>query len=743
MTILFLEDWKKYPGAIIDTDTKNESFVRLSLLYREMGIENHAFILSLHNPLLKGVDPFDPNLTREQILMISVEAKRNFWYYIREIARAPAISGGGGANYVRANRGNIALYWLFLNHITVVLEQIRQTGKSFSVDQLMVWLMEIRCENTEINLLTKDDTLRSENLGRLKNIETELPWYLRMRKKTDIFNTEMFMVSRLSNKYKAHLPNKSPKQALLAARGLTSGIFQIDEAAYIYNIEIIVPSALGAGGAAKDEARRKNEPYGTIFTTTAGKKDDKDGSYMYRFISNSMVCNEKLYDSKNLEHLETVIKSNTPKGQVRVYCRYNHNQLGYTDEWLKRKIQDAEADDDLTGSIDRDFFGIWTSGTISSPLPTDITEIIRRSQVFDFYAEMLPSYDYVMRWYIPGDTITHRMNSGFQVLSIDTSDAVGRDDIGLHLRDGETGETLAVGNINETNLIRFSEWLVECIVKYTNMLVIIERKSSGVAILDLLILKLVSRNIDPFKRLYNRIVSEQDQYVEQFKQINRPMYSRSQDVYDKYRKYFGFATSGSGATSRTLLYSVTLLASCKNTGHLIKDKTLIDQLLGLEIKNGRVDHPEGEKDDLCIAFLLSYWFLTQTRHLEYYGIDARRIMQNNTAYQTHNGQDDIYFKQEQQLLRLEIEKLVEEIKLERDPYISMRLENKLIMLSNKLVLSDGEMFSVDQVIKQIQDDKRLNNTMNSYQGYNRPGSGGFNSIPRMPTVGYSDRPFGR
>jgi len=742
MTILFQKDWEKYPNAIIDTDTKNESFLRLSLLYREMGIQNHTFILSLHNPLLKGVDPFDPNLTHEQMLMISVEAKRNFWYYIREVARAPSISGGGDASYVRGNRGNIALYWLFMNHITVILEQIRQTGKSFSTDQLMIWFMEIRCENTEINLITKDDTLRAKNLARLKSIELELPWYLRTRKRTDILNTEEFHVSRLNNRYRGHLPSKSPKQALLAGRGLTSGITQFDETAYIYNLEIIVPSALAAGGAAKDEARLKNEPYGTIFTTTAGKKDDKDGAFMYRFLSNAMVWSEKLYDTNNLDHLESVIKSNTPRGQIRVYCAFNHQQLGYTDEWLMRKIQEAEADGDLTGNIDRDFFGKWTSGSISSPLPVELSDAIRKSQINEFYNEMTIPYDYIMRWYIDSNTIASRMNSGFQTLGIDTSDAVGRDDIALHLRDVMTGETLAAGNINETNLIRFSKWLVEYIIKYPNMLVIIERKSSGVAILDLLILELLSKNIDPFKRLYNRVVSECDQFKDQFKEINRPMYSRDNAIYDKYRKYFGFATSGTGATSRSLLYSATLLSSTKNTGHLIRDKKLIDQLLGLEIKNGRVDHPDGEQDDLCIAYLLSYWVITQTRNLEFYGIDARRILQNNTTYQNKDPNSDPYFREEQQLLRTEIEKLVEDIKSERDPFISQRLENKLISLSQKLVLVEGEVFSVDQLIKQLQDEKKLSNSMNSYQRQNHAG-GGFNSVRQMPVTGYHDRPFGR
>ena len=50
--ILFYDDWRKYPGAIIDDQTSNESFIRLATIYRDMGIKNHAFPLVLLNPEL-------------------------------------------------------------------------------------------------------------------------------------------------------------------------------------------------------------------------------------------------------------------------------------------------------------------------------------------------------------------------------------------------------------------------------------------------------------------------------------------------------------------------------------------------------------------------------------------------------------------------------------------------------------------------------------------------------------------
>ena len=73
--ILFLEDYKNYPNLIIDTQTTNQSFLRLAGLYKSMGVKNHAFILALHDPTLQGIDPFDPNLSDEYRLAITAIIK--------------------------------------------------------------------------------------------------------------------------------------------------------------------------------------------------------------------------------------------------------------------------------------------------------------------------------------------------------------------------------------------------------------------------------------------------------------------------------------------------------------------------------------------------------------------------------------------------------------------------------------------------------------------------------------------
>ena len=153
--ILFLQDWKRFPTVIMDDKSSNESAVKLALKLRSIGIKNYGFFLALHDPRLQGVDPYAEDLTPEQMVMIGLECRKNPWYFFREIARAPAIAGTEPSR-VEFNRANVSLWWSFFNHVTYVLIQPRQTGKSFCTDLLMTELYGFYCTSTQINLLTKD-----------------------------------------------------------------------------------------------------------------------------------------------------------------------------------------------------------------------------------------------------------------------------------------------------------------------------------------------------------------------------------------------------------------------------------------------------------------------------------------------------------------------------------------------------------------------------------------------------------
>lgn len=246
--ILYKDDWvNKHPYAIIDYKTSNKSFLRLAGIYRKMGVENAEFMLALHNPLLQGVNPHSPDITQEQVMMVSQECTENPWYFIREVVRVPA-SGSPEPVMFRANRGNISLFWLFLNHITTMLIQPRQTGKSISTDILMMWVLQIGAVNVHANLLTKDDALRTNNVKRVKELMDILPRYLDLRSRKDTNNTEKVTIKRVDNIYTTAVGQASAKAALNLGRGMTIAINQIDEIAFVNNIDVTLPALLAAAG---------------------------------------------------------------------------------------------------------------------------------------------------------------------------------------------------------------------------------------------------------------------------------------------------------------------------------------------------------------------------------------------------------------------------------------------------------------------------------------------------------------
>lgn len=121
-TVRFLKDFMKYKAAP-DLETKNESFLRTAELFRLQGNKNYYFLLQLNNPLLKGIDPYDPDLTSEQMVMVTEECRTNFWYFLREVCKLkPRVK-------FKANRGNISFIWAYLNHLTTYMIMPRQQGK--------------------------------------------------------------------------------------------------------------------------------------------------------------------------------------------------------------------------------------------------------------------------------------------------------------------------------------------------------------------------------------------------------------------------------------------------------------------------------------------------------------------------------------------------------------------------------------------------------------------------------------
>lgn len=682
--IMFGNDWQRYPLARVDYTTTNESFLRYSALLKEMGVKNCLWPLSIMQPELIGVDPHSEVLSDAYKMKIGLECRYNIWYYLREVVRIPPVAGPNPIPY-KANRGNMAATWSFINNMDIALIQPRQTGKSVSTDCLMVWLLFLGTSNSRINMITKDDALRKANVERLKKIRDLLPGYLAARGRTDSDNQFEVTCKKWDNVYSTGVAQNSESSANNLGRGQTSPISHIDEGPFINFIGITLPAALAAGNAAREEARQHDRPHGNIFTTTAGKKDDRDGRYMYDMIHGGATWTEIYFDCVDKAAFHQMVAKNNPGRKILINATFSHRQLGYTDEWLYKTMAEANSYGD---AANRDFFNVWTSGTQSSPLTPQLNELIKNS-VRDVLYNYVSKELYVVRWYVDELSLRRMAETDQFVLGLDTSEAVGRDGIAGVILNTKDLSVVGAFNVNETNLIRFSNFLAEFLVRFKNVTLIPEKKSTGQMIVDALILKLPSLGEDPFRRIFNRIVENSNEKADLYKTICKPMGARTEQFYDETKGYFGFNTN---AETRALLYGPVLQNSAKDSGHLVKDKQLSEEIRGLVVKKGRIDHSASGHDDTVIAWLLAQWLVTMGRNLEHYGIDTSKLMSAVSKNNKVMSPEEIYQRSQVNAAKREIEEVYELLVSAKEAFVVARLEAKLEHLTRKL----DKMGSIDE-----------------------------------------------
>lgn len=694
--IRYMQDWGKHPSAIVDVQTTNTSFLEMAVKFRDNGVANWGMILALHNPELQGVDPYAEDLTVEQKILINNEARDNIWYFLREILYLPSSAGKEAIRY-RANRGNIAVAWLCMNNMDFIHTQPRQTGKSVGMDAINLWLMFLRLDNSEISLITKDNSLRVKNIERLKNMRDLLPGYMVVNDKTDKNNSEVITYNVKDNEFRTSVAQASEGGARKIGRGNTTPIFQIDEAPFITNIEITMASALPGGSEAKELARSRGEPHFTAITTTAGKRDDRDGKYIYGLVEESARWNDNWYDLPSHAELVKVVSAASRGHAVRVYCCFNHIQLGRTDEWLARVLAETGS---RGAEASRDFLNEWTNGSQRSPLSVELNAIINKSEMTPLHTDISPQ-GYSMRWYIERDERREYLQNRTTILSMDTSEAIGNDDIGIVLTDTASLATVAASTVNDTNLDDFADYIASFLINNPNVTLMFERKSTGLAIFDRISIRLIAVGEDPFKRVFNNIVQQPEVFPAEYDLIRTTRVTHG--MVSKHRRHFGFVTN---ADNRRFLFSNILQNNAKLGGSRVRDEVLVKQILGLVEKNNRIDHSSSGHDDMVIAWLLAGWMLSTGHNLTYYGIDPVAVL-----HDVHVKENETHDERVQREKTEDNEQAIEELCLRiadtTNPLILRQLEGRLRRLVSLTNTSSSKAYSISSLMEIIESQRKM------------------------------------
>lgn len=694
--IVFASDYGRYPGCIIDTTTRNHSFLKVCKFYQEAGVEHWFFPLVLLNPALQGVDPHSEDLTLEQKAMIIDEIDNNPWYYLREVV----VDKGAGVTFedicFKANRANIAAMWLLLANIDYIQIQPRQTGKSFGADVNTLWLVYFKYRDTQVNIITKDDTLRQSNVIRLRKLRDGWPDYLSRNTKKDAMNQQQMTCHMLRNVLNVHVGRSSDKDAEKLGRGLTSPHLQIDEGPFISHIETTVVAATGSLNTAREIARRKRFPFATIFTTTAGNRETRDGKYMYDIWASAAPWRESFFDVKDRDELINLIQTNSSGRSRTVNLTFDALQLGKSKEWLYEALLGARSSGD---NVDRDYFNRWTSSSTDSLIPAHLSRIIQASVIdpintwtskdyymFNLYEEIDPAIPYV--------------------LTVDMSDAAGRDDIGVTLVNSMTGATTGDASFNETNLHLVSRWILEVMLLYKNTILVIENRYNAQHVIDYLCLKLPTHGEDPFVRIFNHVVQNKQEKPKEYQEVSASGLNRSPYIYDKYKKSFGFHTD---ANLRKFLYSTVILSAAEDVGGRVYSKKLVGQVLSLEVRNNRVDHTADGHDDLVIAWLMAHWFLNHGKNLKHYNIDATQVMVSRQKQGRELTVEDQIEKRKQLQIKSQVNEIHEKLKETTHPFEIARLSIQLERLLYQLNDDDGgEIMTLDAILQSAEEARRSN-----------------------------------
>jgi len=365
---------------------------------------------------------------------------------------------------------------------------------------------------------------------------------------------------------------------------------------------------------------------------------------------------------------------------------------------------------------DRDYFNIWTVGGEGSPISDEYKKRIKDSECEPMYNEVKPNL-YAIRWFIPEKELEARMSAGRFIMGVDPSELLGTeksDSTGMVIIDVETHDIVATGRYNGTLIPQLSAFFADLLIKYPNITFIPERKSMGMAIIDYVVIALHRAGIDPFKRIFNRIVDDATILETEFRDIQTPLSARAPTFYDRFKRHFGFATGGAGRYSRDALYVVSLPSMMEYGARRIRCNMLINELMSLTIRNGRIDHNRGNHDDLVISSLMSHWMCIQGQNLSYYGINSNLIFSKAILHDRVLTKVEVYREEKESKSKQEFDGLLDELKGEKNPMIAAKIELKLRALSRHINLDEVSGAGIDAMIRQVKDERTRKVRTNRY-----------------------------
>ena len=584
--------------------TKNRSFLDMHHYLKSMGIKNNSFMLTLIDPDLDGIDPYDPSLNAFYKQKILVECMRNYWYFIREVVRIP--TAGGAPMMYKLTRGNLALNFCMCLNFNVFYEIPRQQGKTVSAIIRYLYIYNFGTTNSKMAFLHKGMDGAKDNLQTLKNLRDELPEYLRLQERMNPDGkidrgknntTEMLNPFNNNNiKVYASATNKARAASLL--RGKTISQLWYDEYGFMPYNGVVFMNSAPALKTAFSIAKQNGAPYGILITTTPGFLKTDEGKEAFETKEHATKFSETWYD-KTYAQLLDIVKTNNKSDFI--YIRYTYQQLGCSEEWFNDvcKLLKFSWPD-----IRREILLEWSSGVDNSPFNREDLDTLAgliRQPISEVY--LLDKYRF--ETYLQADTRTYP-----PIIGVDVAAGYKHDSSCITVIDSQSTKVLGCLNCNYITVLDLAR-CIDFIVKnwLPNAVINVERNGGfGSSVIAKLLKMGLKKNL--YYEIKDITVEERQDGIHAYKQKIRT-------------KVYGLNSTKD--VRKTLID--LLIDRVENHKDKIISPIIYNEILGMEVKrNGKVEHSDDTHDDQIFSWLMALYVWYEGMNLaERYGIRKSSI----------------------------------------------------------------------------------------------------------------------
>jgi PHIKZ025 len=589
--------------------TSNLSFIQTARDLKSLGINNNAFFLALYNPDLADVDPFSPNLTKEQVQAIINECIINPWYFIRECVRIPEQGGGtgpGAGSKFRLHRGNLAACWCFFRNIDLYLVIPRQCFKTHSMLACLNWAYIFGTSNSVFNFSNKSQKDSDDNLRKMKEQKDVLPIYMQHRYGIEIDESGDFKqvkgldnVRTMTNPVNGNRIDSKPSAATEEkadgiGRGNSAPIQFYDEVEFTKYIGTIIMAAGPAYVRAAENAKKNGAMYGRIFITTPGNIDSQPVKDSMSTREQAAVFTERLYDMTE-DDIAAFMKANSRNGII--YIEFNYKQIGMDEEWYQKVCAVSNWD---KIKIKREVLLQRIRGTSESPFDPDDLDTINgfRKEPID---EIMVNKIFTLYVYEKLDkTVPY-------IMGVDCATGVNNDNTVLMIIDPYTLHPVACMKTPLADAVETAQNIIHVVNRYIpKALVAIESNHLGSAIIAILKRSSIAANLyyDIDKAMVPDVETRLDKHGMVMNDPNN-------------RRFYGVATT---ATTRPMMMQILLRHVAERKSDFIC-RELIDDLNNLIQKaSGKIEAAQGEHDDVVMAYLIALFVYYHGSKLSRYGI---------------------------------------------------------------------------------------------------------------------------